>query len=30
VLTSIIVMHPALHMGEGTTVRAAGGFGTGI
>jgi hypothetical protein len=30
VLSTIIVMHPALHMGEGGTVRAAGGFGTGI
>jgi hypothetical protein len=30
VLTTIIVMHSAMHMGEGATVRAAGGFGTGI
>jgi hypothetical protein len=30
VLTSIAVMHSAMHMGEGATVREAGGFGTGI
>jgi hypothetical protein len=30
VLTYIVVMHSAMHMGEGATVRAAGGFGTGI
>jgi hypothetical protein len=30
VLTTIVVIHSALHMGEGATVRAAGGFGTGI
>jgi hypothetical protein len=30
VLSSIVVMHSAMHMGEGATVRAAGGFGTGI
>ena len=30
VLAGIVVMHPALHMGEGATVRTAGGFGTGI
>jgi DinB superfamily len=30
VLTGIVVMHSAMHMGEGATVRAAGGFGTGI
>ena len=30
VLSGIVVMHSAMHMGEGTTVRTAGGFGTGI
>jgi hypothetical protein len=30
VLSSIVVMHSAMHMGEGATVRAAGGFGTGV
>jgi hypothetical protein len=30
VLSSIVVMHSAMHMGEGATVRTAGGFGTGI
>ncbi|MBI1726122.1 MAG: DinB family protein [Candidatus Rokubacteria bacterium] len=30
VLTGIVVIHSAMHMGEGATVRAAGGFGTGI
>ena len=30
VLSSIAIMHSAGHMGEGATVRAAGGFGTGI
>jgi hypothetical protein len=30
VLSGIAVMHSAMHMGEGATVRAAGGFGTGI
>ena len=30
VLSGIVVMHSAMHMGEGATVRAAGGFGTGI
>jgi len=30
VLTGIVVMHSAMHMGEGATVRAAGGFGTGV
>lgn len=30
VLTTIIVIHSAMHIGEGATVRAAGGFGTGI
>ncbi|HTY78506.1 MAG TPA: DinB family protein [Candidatus Bathyarchaeia archaeon] len=30
VLAGIIVMHSAGHMGEGATIRAAGGFGTGI
>ena len=30
VLSAIVVMHSAMHMGEGATVRAAGGFGTGV
>ena len=30
VLAAIIVMHSAGHMGEGATIRSAGGFGTGI
>jgi hypothetical protein len=30
VLTGIVVIHSAMHMGEGATVRTAGGFGTGI
>ena len=30
VLRGIVVMHSAMHMGEGATVRAAGGFGTGV
>ena len=30
VLSGIVVMHSAMHMGEGATVRTAGGFGTGI
>jgi DinB family protein len=30
VLSGIALMHSAGHMGEGATVRAAGGFGTGI
>ncbi|MDO8477301.1 MAG: DinB family protein [Candidatus Rokubacteria bacterium] len=30
VLSGIIVMHSAMHMGEGATVRTAGGFGTGV
>jgi DinB superfamily len=30
VLSSIAIMHSAGHMGEGATVRAAGGFGTGV
>ncbi len=30
VLSGIVVMHSAMHMGEGATVRAAGGFGTGV
>jgi hypothetical protein len=29
-LTGIALIHPAGHMGEAATVRAAGGFGTGI
>jgi hypothetical protein len=30
VLTGIALLHPAGHMGEASTVRTAGGFGTGI
>ena len=30
VLSGIALFHPAGHMGEATTVRSAGGFGTGI
>jgi hypothetical protein len=30
VLSGIVVIHSAMHMGEGATVRTAGGFGTGI
>ncbi len=30
ILSGIVVMHSAMHMGEGGTVRTAGGFGTGI
>ncbi|HEV8615946.1 MAG TPA: DinB family protein [Methylomirabilota bacterium] len=30
VLSGIALFHPAGHMGEATTVRTAGGFGTGI
>jgi hypothetical protein len=30
VLTGIAVLHSASHLGEGATVRSAGGFGTGI
>ena len=30
VLSNIAIMHSAGHMGEGATVRAAGGFGTGV
>jgi hypothetical protein len=30
ILSGIVVMHSAMHMGEGATVRTAGGFGTGI
>jgi DinB superfamily len=30
VLSAICVMHSASHLGEGATVRSAGGFGTGI
>ena len=30
VLTGIALFHPAGHMGEASTVRTAGGFGTGI
>jgi hypothetical protein len=30
VLSGIVVMHSAMHMGEGATVRTAGGFGTGV
>jgi len=30
VLSGIAIMHSAMHMGEGATVRTAGGFGTGI
>ena len=30
VLSGIAVIHPAAHMGEASTVREAGGFGTGI
>lgn len=30
VLSTIALMHPAAHMGEAATVRAAGGFGTGV
>jgi hypothetical protein len=29
-LSGIALFHSAGHMGEATTVRAAGGFGTGI
>ncbi len=29
-LSTIALLHSAGHMGEGATVRAAGGFGTGI
>jgi len=30
VLSGIVVIHSAMHMGEGATVRTAGGFGAGI
>jgi len=30
VLSGIGVIHSATHLGEVTTVRAAGGFGTGV
>jgi len=30
VLSAIALLHSAGHMGEGATVRAAGGFGTGV
>ena len=30
VLSGIAIMHSAMHMGEGATVRTAGGFGTGV
>ena len=30
VLSGIALFHPAHHMGEATTVRTAGGFGTGV
>jgi hypothetical protein len=30
VLSGIALFHPSAHMGEATTVRSAGGFGTGI
>jgi|SRR5215813_7939898 len=30
VLSGILIMHSASHLGEGATIRAAGGFGTGI
>jgi hypothetical protein len=30
VLSAIALFHPAGHLGEATTVRSAGGFGTGI
>ena len=30
VLSGIALFHPAAHFGEATTVRSAGGFGTGI
>jgi hypothetical protein len=30
VLSGIALFHPAGHMGEATTVRTAGGFGTGV
>jgi hypothetical protein len=30
VLSALALFHPAGHMGEATTVRSAGGFGTGI
>ena len=30
VLSTICVMHSAAHLGEGVTVRSAGGFGIGI
>jgi hypothetical protein len=30
VLSGIALLHSAGHMGEATTVRTAGGFGTGI
>ena len=29
-LSAIALFHSAAHMGEATTVRTAGGFGTGI
>ena len=29
-LSGIAIIHPANHLGEATTVRSAGGFGTGI
>jgi hypothetical protein len=30
VLSGIALFHPAGHLGEATTVRSAGGFGTGV
>jgi DinB superfamily len=30
VLSGLAIFHPAAHMGEATTVRTAGGFGTGV
>ena len=30
VLTGLALFHPAAHFGEATTIRSAGGFGTGI
>ena len=30
VLNGIALFHSAGHMGEGVTVRSAGGFGTGV
>ena len=30
VMSGIALFHPAGHMGEGVTVRSAGGFGTGV